>query len=62
VETGTLDEATFDEKLNIVSPLGIKAHPLEDLRLMRIECQLDLQKVRHERTKDTEREAKVGGE
>ncbi len=38
-----LDEATFEEKLNIISRLGIKVYPSEDLRTMRVICQLNLQ-------------------
>jgi hypothetical protein len=37
-----LDEATFDEKLEIVSDLGIKVYPSEDLKSMKVHCQLNL--------------------
>ena len=40
-----LDEATFGEKLTLVSKLGIKVYPSEDLRSMRVICQLDLRDV-----------------
>lgn len=35
-----LDEATFEEKLDIVSKLGVKVYPSEDLKSMRVLCQL----------------------
>ena len=37
-----LDEATFDDKLDIVAKLGMKVYPSEDLRSMRVLCQPDL--------------------
>lgn len=40
-----LEEATFEEKLDIVSKLGIKVYPSEDLRLMRVLCQLNLDQL-----------------
>lgn len=40
-----LDEATFEEKLDIVSKLGIKVYPSEDLKSMRVLCQLNLEEL-----------------
>ena len=40
-----LDEATFEEKLDIVSKSGIKVYPSEDLKSMRVLCQLNLDQV-----------------
>jgi hypothetical protein len=37
-----LDEATFEDKLDIVSKLGIKVCPSEDLDSVRVLCQLNL--------------------
>jgi hypothetical protein len=36
-----LDKATFAEKQNIISKLGIKVYPSEDLKTMKIRCSLD---------------------
>jgi len=41
----SLDEATFEEKLDIVSKLGIKVYPSEDLKSMRVVCHVNLEKV-----------------
>jgi site-specific DNA recombinase len=38
-----LDHATFEEKLDIVSKLGIKVYPSEDLKSMRVCCRLNLE-------------------
>jgi len=38
-----VDEADFEEKLDIISKLGIKVYPSEDLSTMRVACQLNLQ-------------------
>lgn len=40
-----LDAATFEEKLDIVSRLGIKVYPSEDLKSMRVLCQPNLDQV-----------------
>jgi hypothetical protein len=37
-----LDATTFEEKLDIVSRLGIKVYPSEDLKSMRVLCELNL--------------------
>lgn len=37
-----LDEATFDEKREVISKLDIKIYPLEDLKTMRIKCGVNL--------------------
>ena len=46
-----LSEATFDEKLEVISHLGIKVYPSEDLKSMHVICQLNLL---HDRLEDTE--------
>jgi hypothetical protein len=40
-----LDATTFEEKLDIVSRLGIKVYPSEDLKSMRVLCELNLDRV-----------------
>jgi len=45
IRARNLDEATFEEKLEIVSKLGIKVYPSEDLKSMRVVCQLNLERV-----------------
>ncbi len=46
-----LDEATFEEKLDIVSKLGIAVHPSEELKSMRVICQLNFEHLQaNERT------------
>jgi hypothetical protein len=40
-----LDETAFEEKLEIICWLGIKVYPSEDLRSMRVACQLRLDRV-----------------
>jgi hypothetical protein len=40
-----LDATTFEEKLDIVSRLGIKIYPSEDLKSMRVLCKLNLDGV-----------------
>ena len=40
-----LDAATFEEKLDVVSRLGIKVYPSEDLKSMRVLCDLNLDRV-----------------
>jgi len=40
-----LHEATFEEKLDIISKLGVKVYPSEDLKSMRIACQLNLSTI-----------------
>ena len=37
-----LEEATFEEKRDIMSKLGIRVYPSEDLRTMRVKCGLKL--------------------
>jgi hypothetical protein len=44
-----LDEATFEDKLDIISKLGIKVYPSEDLKSMRVACQLNLEQVQPDR-------------
>jgi hypothetical protein len=56
-----LDKATFDEKFDIVSKLGIKVYPSEDLESMRVVCQLNLKQVQSDnkrgRTEPNEKQA-----
>jgi len=52
-----LDATTFEEKLDIVSRLGIKIHPSEDLKSMRVLCELNLDRV-HSDTWSDEVESK----
>lgn len=40
-----LDKATFEEKMDIISKLGIRVHPSEDLKSMRVLCQPNLEQV-----------------
>ncbi|MGD0352561.1 MAG: recombinase family protein [Dehalococcoidia bacterium] len=40
-----LDGATFEERLDVISKLGIKVYPSEDLKTMRVSCQLNLGQV-----------------
>jgi len=40
-----LDAITFEEKLDIISRLGIKVYPSEDLQTMRVVCELNLDRV-----------------
>jgi len=40
-----LDKATFEEKLEITAKLGIKVHPSEDPKSMRVTCELDLRRM-----------------
>jgi hypothetical protein len=41
-----LEGASFEEKLEIVSRLGIRVYPSEDLKSMRVLCQLNLESLR----------------
>ena len=40
-----LDQVSFEEKLDMISKLGIEVYPSEDLRSMRVRCQLNLEQV-----------------
>jgi DNA invertase Pin-like site-specific DNA recombinase len=40
-----LDETTFEDKLDIISKMGIRVYPSEDLKSMRVLCQLNLEQV-----------------
>jgi len=40
-----LDEATFEEKLDLISQLGIKVYPSEDLQTMRVHCEFALSRL-----------------
>ena len=37
-----LDKATFEEKSDLVTKLGIQVYPSEDLKSMKVKCQLNL--------------------
>jgi len=52
-----LDATTFEEKLDVVSRLGIKIYPSEDLESMRVLCELNLDRV-HSDTWSDEVESK----
>jgi hypothetical protein len=52
-----LDATTFEEKLDIVSRLGMKVYPSEDLKAMRVLCELNLDQV-HSDTRSGEIESK----
>ena len=45
-----LDQVTSEEKLDIVSKLGIEVYPSEDLKTMRVRCQLNLEQVQLDNT------------
>ena len=38
-----LEEATFGDKRDIISELGIKVYPSEDLKTMKVKCTLNLE-------------------
>ena len=61
-----LDEATFEEKLEIISKLGIKVYSSEDLKSMRVLCQFNLEDVQSRtstsQTITREKEANVESE
>ena len=40
---GNLSKATFDEKLEFISLLGIRVYPSENLTSMRVTCELNLE-------------------
>ena len=40
--TINLEEATFEEKRDIINKLGIRVYPSEDLKTMRVKCGLKL--------------------
>ena len=44
-----LDEATFEDKLDNVFKLDIKVYPSEDLKSMKVLCQLNLEQVQSNR-------------
>ena len=47
-----LEEATFEEKLDVVSVLGVKIYPTEDLRSMIVLCRLGLEQLQlHDRSR-----------
>ena len=52
LRTKNLDEATFGEKLDIISYLGIKVYPTEDLTSMKVKCQLNLKQSDTQQFKD----------
>jgi hypothetical protein len=40
-----LDEATFDDRLDIICKLGLRVYPSEDLKSLRVNCELNLGQV-----------------
>ena len=40
IRDGNLDKASFEEKVEVVTKLGIEVYPAEDLRTMRVKCRL----------------------
>ncbi len=40
-----LNEANFEERLDLIARLGIKVYPSEDLKSRRIKCGLDIKSV-----------------
>ncbi|RLC61648.1 MAG: hypothetical protein DRI01_08135, partial [Chloroflexi bacterium] len=59
-----LDEATFEEKLDIVSKLGINVYPSEDLASMRVCCWLNLERMQaeHQNSRTQSNEIQADGE
>jgi hypothetical protein len=59
-----LDVTTFEERLDVVSRLGIKVYPSEDLKAMKVLCKVNLDRVDSDtKTVETElKEMQVGGE
>ncbi len=37
-----LEDASFEDKLDMIAKLGIRVYPLEDLKTMRVTCGLNL--------------------
>ncbi len=48
-----LDEATFEERLDVICKLGIKVYPSEDLKSMRVVCQLNFDQVQSDNRSGT---------
>ena len=44
-----LDNATFEEKLDVIAKLGIRVYPSEDLKSMRVMCQLNLEQLKSDK-------------
>jgi hypothetical protein len=45
-----LDEATFEEKMEIISTFGIMVHPAEDLKSMRVVCKVSLEEAQSDKS------------
>lgn len=58
----SLNEATFEEKLDIVSKLGIEVYPSDDLKSMRVLCLLNLERAQSDAPKDKTNETKSEAE
>jgi site-specific DNA recombinase len=56
-----VDEATFEEKLDLVAKLGIKVLPSEDLKSRKISCELNLLQVAGEREQNDFAKVVFGG-
>ena len=56
-----LRQSTFEEKVDLVSKLGLKILPTEDLKLRKIYCRLNLAQVNREREQDSFAKATSGG-
>ena len=50
-----LDDASFEEKLDIICRLGIRVYPSGDLKSMRVLCHLNLDQVRPDGRSDSTR-------
>ncbi|MFQ5872189.1 MAG: recombinase family protein, partial [Dehalococcoidia bacterium] len=57
-----LGQAAFEEKLDVVAKLGIKVFPAEDLKSMRVTCQLDLDHARSNEQADGAASGETGAE
>ncbi len=57
LQNKNMDEASFEERLDLVARLGIKVYPSEDLKSRRIKCGVDIREV--QKTGEQEGLAKV---
>jgi len=49
----------FEDKLDIITKLGIKVHPSEDLKSMKVACQLNLEQVQPKELIDGKKPVKL---
>ncbi len=54
-----LEQATFEDKLDIITKLGIKVHPSEDLKSMKVACQLNLEQAQPKELIDGKKPVKL---